>query len=53
MIQSYCVTLECVKTSNQLTLDVDGSSAYEAQQTAEGLFNGFHAISIRENQEDN
>ena len=46
MIQSYRVTLECINTLNRLTIDVDQSSAYGAQQTAEGLFNGFRVVSI-------
>ena len=53
MLQSYRVTLECIKTLNRLTIDIEQSSAYGAQKTAEELFEGFHAVVITNNQENN
>ncbi len=49
MSQSYRVTLECQKTLNRLTLDIEQSSAFGAQQEAESLFEGFRAINIELN----
>ena len=47
MSQSYRVTLECIKTLNRLTLDIEQASAFGAQRTAEELFEGFRAVVIK------
>ena len=49
MSQSYRVTLECQKTLNRLTLDIEQDSAFGAQKEAESLFEGFSAVIIERN----